>query len=517
MHNAKFDMTVLERHGLPVEPPIYDTMIAAWVGHNAPGARYGLKELVKEKLNVQMTEITALIGSGKNQKTMAQIPVEQVTPYASADVDMTLRLADQIDPLLHQDERLFDILQTLELPLIYVLKDMELAGIKLDSEFLGQVSQQLTRRLNELEREIYAAAGTEFNINSTQQLSDVLFGKLQLPAHGLKKTKSGHYSTAAGVLEGLQGQHEIIDLMLEQRTLVKLKSTYVDALPAMVNPATGRVHTNYTQTGISTGRLSSSNPNLQNIPIRTEQGREIRRAFIAETGCHLIAADYSQIELRILAHVAEDAGLLTAFENDEDIHTATASAVLGIPMNEIDKYQRRIAKTVNFGLIYGQSAFGLAQTTGMSREEAGKFIKTYFEKYPGVKRYIDVTEKMAAQQGYVETLLGRRRDFSHLATLSGAQRARAEREAINMPIQGTAADIMKQAMIDLHRELKQRALKTQMLLQVHDELVLEAPESELAEAVELTREVMCNAFKLRIPLKVDVEVGSNWLEMEPAG
>ncbi|HMQ52297.1 MAG TPA: DNA polymerase I [Anaerolineae bacterium] len=517
MHNAKFDMTVLERHGLPVEPPIYDTMIAAWVGHNAPNARYGLKELVKEKLNVQMTEITALIGSGKNQKTMAQIPVEQVTPYASADVDMTLRLADQIDPLLHQDERLFDILQTLELPLIYVLKDMELAGIKLDSEFLGQVSQQLTRRLNELEREIYAAAGTEFNINSTQQLSDVLFGKLQLPAHGLKKTKSGHYSTAAGVLEGLQGQHEIIDLMLEQRTLVKLKSTYVDALPAMVNPATGRVHTNYTQTGISTGRLSSSNPNLQNIPIRTEQGREIRRAFIAETGCHLIAADYSQIELRILAHVAEDAGLLTAFENDEDIHTATASAVLGIPMNEIDKYQRRIAKTVNFGLIYGQSAFGLAQTTGMSREEAGKFIKTYFEKYPGVKRYIDVTEKMAAQQGYVETLLGRRRDFSHLATLSGAQRARAEREAINMPIQGTAADIMKQAMIDLHRELKQRALKTQMLLQVHDELVLEAPESELAEAVELTREVMCNAFKLRIPLKVDVEVGSNWLEMEPAG
>jgi DNA polymerase-1 len=516
MHNAKFDMIVLERHGLPVEPPIYDTMIAAWVGHNAPGARYGLKELAKEKLNIQMTEITELIGSGKSQQTMAQIPVERVTPYAGADVDLTLRLADRIDPLLHQDERLFQILQRLELPLIYVLKDMELAGIKLDSEFLGQVSQQLARRLNELEREIYASAGIEFNLNSTQQLSDVLFGKLQLQAQGLKKTKSGHYSTAAGVLESLKGQHEIVDLMLEHRTLIKLKSTYVDALPAMVNPATGRVHTNYTQTGISTGRLSSSNPNLQNIPIRTEQGREIRRAFIAEPGCRLIAADYSQIELRILAHVAEDAGLLAAFENDEDIHTATASAVLGIPQNEIDKYQRRIAKTVNFGLIYGQSAFGLAQTTGMSRDEAGNFIKTYFERYPGVKRYIEATETMAAQQGYVETLLGRRRDFSHLAALAGAQRARAEREAINMPIQGTAADIMKQAMIDLHRALKQRAMKTQMLLQVHDELVLEAPESELGQAIKLTREVMSSAFKLRIPLKVDVEVGQNWLEMEAA-
>ncbi|MCB0169379.1 MAG: DNA polymerase I [Anaerolineae bacterium] len=517
MHNAKFDMVLLRRHGMPVEPPIYDTMIAAYIGNNAPAARYGLKELVRENLNIQMTEIKELIGSGKNQLTMDQIPVEQVTPYAAADVDMTLRLADIVDKPLQEDKDFRHIFEELDLPLIYVLIDMELAGIKLDTDALRQMSNQMARRLGELEQEVYQVAGVEFNLNSTQQLSDVLFKNLGLPTQGLRKTKSGFYSTAANVLEGLQGQHPIIELILEHRTLAKLKSTYVDALPALVNPRTGRVHTNYNQIGISTGRLSSSDPNLQNIPIRTEQGREIRRAFVAEEGHYLIAADYSQVELRILAHITEDAGLLNAFENDEDIHTATASAVLGVPQDQIDKYQRRIAKTVNFGLIYGQTAFGLAQGTGMSREEARAFIETYFEKYPGVKAYIDRTEKLAAEQGYVETLLGRKRDFSQLAGLTGAQRARAEREAINMPIQGTAADIMKQAMITLHRELANQGFKTRMLLQVHDELVLEAPEDELDQAVKLTQEVMSRAFKLRIPLKVDVEVGQNWLEMSQAG
>ncbi|MCB0168195.1 MAG: DNA polymerase I, partial [Anaerolineae bacterium] len=507
MHNAKFDMVLLQRHGMPVEPPIYDTMIAAYIGNNAPAARYGLKELVRENLNIQMTEIKELIGSGKNQLTMDQISIEQVTPYAAADVDMTLRLAGIVDKPLQEDKDFRHIFETLDLPLIYVLIDMELAGIKLDTDALRQMSHQMTRRLGELEQAVHQAAGTEFNLNSTQQLSDILFSRLGLPTQGLKKNKSGHYSTAANVLEGLQGQHEIIELIVEHRTLAKLKSTYVDALPALVNPHTGRIHTNYNQIGISTGRLSSSDPNLQNIPIRTEQGREIRRAFVAEEGHYLIAADYSQVELRILAHITEDAGLVSAFENDEDIHTATASAVLGIPQDQIDKYQRRIAKTVNFGLIYGQTAFGLAQGTGMSREEARAFIETYFEKYPGVKAYIDRTEKLAAEQGYVETLLGRKRDFSQLAGLTGAQRARAEREAINMPIQGTAADIMKQAMITLHRELASQGFKTRMLLQVHDELVLEAPEAELDQAVKLTHDVMCEAFKLRIPLKVDVEVG----------
>ena len=514
MHNAKFDMTVLERHSLPVEPPIYDTMIASWLGHNAADARHGLKELVKETLNIQMTEIKELIGSGKNQLTMDQIPVEKVTPYAAADVDMTLRLVESVDRPLREDERLRHIFDTLELPLIYVLKDMELAGIKLDVDILRQMSQLMARRLGELEQDIHRVAGLAFNVNSTQQLSEILFDRLGLPTEGLKKTKSGFYSTAAGVLEKLQGQHEIIDLILEQRSLAKLISTYVDALPGLVNPQTGRLHTNYNQIGISTGRLSSSNPNLQNIPIRTEQGREIRRAFVAEPGHQLIAADYSQVELRIVAHIAQDEGLLQAFANDEDIHASTAAAVLGLPIEEVDKYQRRIAKTVNFGLIYGQSAFGLAQSTGMSRDEARDFINTYFERYPGIKRYIDETKKMAAEQGYVETLLGRRRDFSNLAEMKGPQRGAAEREAINMPIQGTAADIMKQAMIDLHARLRAEQSRSRILLQVHDELVLEAPEDELADAARLTQQVMSSAFELRVPLKVDVEVGQNWLEME---
>ena len=514
MHNAKFDMTVLERHGLPVEPPIFDTMIASWLGHNAEGARHGLKELAREKLNVQMTEISELIGTGKKQVTMDQLPIEQVTPYAAADVDMTLRLVEPVEQPLRQNDRLRHIFETLELPLIYVLKDMELAGIKLDVAALGQMSQELAGRLGELEVEIQQLAGLAFNINSTQQLSDVLFGKLGLPSEGLKKTKSGHYSTAAGVLESLQGRHPIIDLILEQRTLAKLQSTYVDALPGLVNSQTGRVHTNYNQIGISTGRLSSSNPNLQNIPIRTEQGREIRRAFVAEPGHRLISADYSQVELRILAHIAQDEGLLRAFAHNEDIHASTAAAVLGLPIEQIDKYQRRIAKTVNFGLIYGQTAFGLAQATGMSRDEARAFIETYFEKYPGIKRYIEETKKMAAEQGYVETLLGRRRDFSKLTDMQGPQRAAAEREAINMPIQGTAADIIKQAMIDLHARLRAQQLRSRLLLQVHDELVLEAPEEEVDTTVRLTREVMASAFELSLPLKVEVEVGQNWLEME---
>ncbi len=515
MHNAKFDMTVLQRHGMPVQPPIFDTMIASWLANNAIGARHGLKDLVREQLNIQMTEIKELIGSGKNQITMAQVPIEKATPYAAADVDMTLRLADSVQKPLQDNPNLQKIFDTLELPLIYVLKDMELTGIKLDVEALREMSRQMTRRQTELELEIHRVAGMVFNINSTQQLSEVLFDKLGLPTAGLKKTKSGFYSTAAGVLERLQGQHDIIELILEFRSLAKLISTYVNALPALVNPHTGRVHTNYNQIGISTGRLSSSNPNLQNIPIRTELGREIRRAFVAEPGNRLIAADYSQVELRILAHIAEDEGLRRAFAADEDIHAATAAAVLGLPIDQIDKYQRRIAKAVNFGLVYGQSAFGLAQGTDMSREEAQAFINTYFEKYPGIKSYIDDTKKQAAEQGYVQTMLGRRRDFTNLAELKGPQRGAAEREAINMPIQGSAADVIKQAMITLHARLREKNLRSRILLQVHDELVLEAPEAEVAEVVNLTSTVMSSACELSVPLKVDVEVGDNWLEMEP--
>lgn len=515
MHNAKFDMIVLQRHGMPVESPIFDTMIAAWVGDNSPNARYGLKDLTLEKLNIQMTEITALIGSGKKQITMDKVDITTVTPYAAADVDMTLRLADTVTAPLHaDDDALWRILQELELPLIYVLKDMELTGIKLDSDALREMSKAMAEQLHALETDIHQLAEKPFNINSTQQLSDVLFNQLKLPTTGLRKTKSGHYSTAANVLEGLRGQHEIIDQILNHRSLSKLKSTYVDALPELVNPQTGRIHTSYNQIGISTGRLSSSNPNLQNIPIRTEQGREIRRAFVAEPGHQLIAADYSQVELRILAHITNDPGLMHAFTNDEDIHASTAAAVLDIPIEQVDKYQRRIAKAVNFGLMYGQTAFGLAQGTGMSRDEASKFIKTYFEKYPAIKGYLDETKQMALDKGYVETLLGRRRLFPGLADMSGNQRAATEREIINMPIQGTAADIMKIAMINLHRRLREDHPTARMLLQVHDELVIEAPDAEVEAVAALTLDTMQNAFTLDVPLKVEVEVGQNWLEME---
>ncbi len=513
MHNAKFDMTVLRRHGMPVKPPIFDTMVASWLTNNAPDAKHGLKDLALSELNIKMTPIKTLIGSGKSQITMAQVSVETVTPYAAADVDLTLRLADIMVNRLRKNERLQKIFDEIELPLIYVLMEMELAGIKVDVTVLKEISRQLSRRLGELETEIRQMAGVDFNINSTQQLSDVLFGKLKLPTAGLKKTKSGHYSTAAGALEDLAGKHPIIDLILEHRTLKKLQNTYVDALPKLVNPHTGRVHTNYNQIGISTGRLSSNNPNLQNIPIRTPQGREIRRAFVAPPGWRLISADYSQVELRILAHMADDPGLKKAFANDEDIHAATAAAVLGVPIESVTKDQRRIAKAVNFGLAYGQGAFGLAQSTGMSRQEAQAFINTYFEKYPGVKRYIEETKKQAAEKGYTETLLGRRRDFSRIANLSGAQKARAEREAINMPIQGTAADIMKIAMINLQRAMTARGFKARMLLQVHDEVVLEAPEDEVETLVPVVRAEMVNAYPLSVPLKVDVEIGQNWLEM----
>lgn len=516
MHNAKFDMVVLQRHGMPVKQPIFDTMVASWLTNNAPQARHGLKDLTLQELNIQMTRFKELVGKAKEKVTIDKIPIEEVTPYASADVDMTLRLADLMIKRLKSDEgQAAAIFESLEMPLIYVLADMELTGIKIDVAILKQISTRLTSRLNELEEVIYAEAGQSFNVNSTQQLSDILFTKLSLPTTGIKKTKSGHYSTAAATLETLRGTHRIIDLVEEHRHLNKLQNTYVDALPALVNPQTGRIHTNYNQIGISTGRLSSADPNLQNIPIRDPQGREIRQAFVARPGWKLIAADYSQVELRILAHMADDPGLKEAFANDEDIHAATAAKVLGIDINEVDKDQRRIAKTVNFGLVYGQGAFGLAQSTGMSREEAQTFINTYFEKYAGVKEYIDTTKKQAAEAGYTETLFGRRRDFSHLASLTGPQRARAEREAINMPIQGTAADIMKQAMINIYNALQAENLQAKMLLQVHDEVVLETPDVEVAKVAHLVEQTMIQAYQLSVPLKVDVEMGQNWLEMAP--
>ncbi|MBM4456973.1 MAG: DNA polymerase I [Chloroflexi bacterium] len=519
-HNVSYDLTMLARSGLVVQGDLVDTMIAAWLID--PGSRgLGLKDQAWTRLNVEMTPISDLIGSGKSQITMDRVPAATAAAYAGADAVMTLRLAAVLLPELAQ-KGLTSLFRDIEMPLAPVLAEMEAAGVKLDADFLKQMSVELTARLRQTEREIQEIAGYAFNINSTQQLSDVLFGKLGLPTAGLKKTQAGAYSTAADVLEGLRGKHEIVDLILEQRQLSKLLSTYVDALPNMINSRTGRVHTSYNQTGAETGRLSSTNPNLQNIPVRTDIGREIRRAFVAEPGWLLLSADYSQVELRILAHISGDEYLLAAFGRGEDIHASAAAKVYGVPLSQVTKEQRAVAKMMNFATSYGVTAYGLAQRTGLSRSDAEDFLQRYFATYPGVRRYIEETKATAREQGYVETLLGRRRYFPVLRTTANTQQAynirmAAERAAINHPIQGTAADIIKIAMIRLHRALAERGSRARMILQVHDELVLETPEQELAATASLVRETMEAAYDLKAALKVDVEAGPNWYEMEAVG
>lgn len=516
-HNASYDLAMLARNGLAVAGELIDTMVAEFLID--PGSRgLGLKDLAWTRLHVEMTPISALIGTGKSQITMAQVPASAAGAYAAADAAMTLRLAEmQLPELAARD--LMPLFHDVEMPLVPVLVAMESAGIKLDVPFLAQMSADLTRQLHALEREIQEIAGYAFNINSTQQLSDVLFGKLGLPTEGLKKTQAGGYSTAADVLEGLRGRHEIIDLILQQRQLTKLLSTYVNALPGMVNPATGRLHTSFNQTGAETGRISSNSPNLQNIPVRTELGREIRRAFVAEPGWQLLSADYSQVELRILAHISGDEYLLAAFARGEDIHASAAAKVYGVPLSQVTKEQRSVAKMMNFATSYGVTAFGLAQRTGLSRSDADQFMQRYFATYPGVKRYIEETKQLAREQGYVETLLGRRRYFPVLRTQATGQAANAirqaaERAAINHPIQGSAADIIKIAMIRLHAALKAGGYRARMTLQVHDELVLEVPDAELAAVARLVEETMEAAYELKAALKVDMEAGPNWYEQE---
>jgi DNA polymerase-1 len=515
-HNASYDVGLLSRYGLSVAGDLVDTMVAAWLID--PGSRgLGLKDLAWTRLKTEMTPISELIGSGRNQITMDSVPAAQAAAYASADACVTLRLANILVPEL-VERGLTHLFREIEMPLVPVLVAMEAAGIKVDVACLQQMSVELSARLRTLEREIQQIAGRPFNVNSTQQLADVLFGQLRLPAEGLKKTKAGTYSTAADVLEGLRGRHEIVDLILEQRQLSKLLSTYVDALPAMVNPRTGRLHTSFNQAGAETGRLSSSAPNLQNIPIRTEVGREIRRAFVAEDGRRLLSADYSQVELRILPHISGDEYLLAAFARGEDIHASAASKVYGIPISQVNKEQRAVAKMMNFATSYGVSAFGLAQRTGLPQAEAAEFMDRYFATYPGVKRYLDTTRAYAREHGYVETLLGRRRYFPVLkTTATGSQayaiRQAAERAAINHPIQGTAADIIKIAMVRLFRALQEDGYKARITLQVHDELVLEVPVDELIAVGRLVRETMESAYDLSAPLRVDMEAGPNWYEL----
>ena len=509
-HNAKFDMLALKQAGVEVRGLSFDPMIAAQLlGKQASG----LKDLAFNLLGVQMTEITELIGSGRSQVTFDYVALDRAVPYAAADADMTLRLAERFRDELRAVARIEQIFYQIEMPLVPVLVGMEWVGIKVDVPTLQSLSSALTARIQTVEAQIYALAHRNFNIGSSQQLSDVLFGELNIPTTRLTRTKSGHYSLTAEVLDKLKGEHPIIDLILEHRQLTKLKSTYLDAIPLLVDP-NGRVHTSYGQLGAATGRLSSTNPNLQNIPVRTEQGREIRRAFVADQGWKLMGADYSQIELRILAHVTQDPALLEIFKENRDIHAATAARLFGVPIDRVSKNQRRIAKMTVFGVIYGISSFGLSARTDLSREDAQKMIDGLFATYPGLKRYIDETLEFGRTHGYVETLMGRRRYSPDLKSSHGGRRQAAEREAINAPIQGANADLIKQAMDRLHVQLPARALRARMLLQVHDELVLEVPDDELEEAGRLVREVMEGVgTDLSVPLRVEIAIGQNWEEM----
>jgi DNA polymerase-1 len=512
-HNAKYDYIVLARHGLTVTPITFDTMIAEFVVD--PSSRHlGLKNLSEARLGEEMVHIEALIGSGKKQISMAEVAIEAVAPYAAADAETTLRLM----PLLRADlERVngLKLLNEIEMPLISVLADMEMIGVLLNMPFFAALSKSLQSRMAEIEKQVFESVGKVFNINSTQQLSEILFSRLGLlPPDRGRKTASGHFSTSADVLETLRGKHPVVDMVLEHRELSKIKSTYVDALPAAVDSQTGRVHTSYSQTGAVTGRLSSSNPNLQNIPIRTEEGRRVRNGFIAAKGNVLLSVDYSQIELRIVAHMAEDEGMLAAFRAGQDIHATTAAAILGIPLDAVTKDMRRHAKAINFGLIYGMSAFGLTRTTDLTLAEAEDFVKAYFKQFPGVKKYLDGIRELAAKQGYVETLLGRRRYFPALQSKQNMQlKNREEREAINAPIQGTAADIMKIAMLQIPSALQKAGLRGKMLLQVHDELVLECPKEEIEQTAHVVQETMANAYPMSIPLSTEARSGPSWGEM----
>jgi DNA polymerase-1 len=440
---------------------------------------------------------------------MNTVPVSLAAPYACADVAMTLRLHHLFEPQL-KTMGLSALYSDIEIPLVPVLMEMERAGIALNVPLLHEVSRDLAVKITTLEDEIYASVGHRFNINSTQQLAGVLFEELNLAKN--RKTKTG-YSTDSTVLEELRGAHPIVEAILEYRQLVKLKSTYVDTLPLLINPRTGRVHTSYNQTVAATGRLSSSDPNLQNIPIRTDIGRMVRRAFVAEGDRVLLSADYSQIELRILAHFSKDPALIAAFTADEDIHTATASAVFKVPLDQVTKDMRRVAKTINFGVAYGVGGYGLAQNTGLAQAEATRLIEEYFARYPGIKTYVEETRKQAHRDGYVSTLLGRRRYLPELKAQNRQLVSAGERMAINMPIQGTAADLIKIAMVQLDRRMAEQHLKSRMILQVHDELVFEAEPDELDVLKPMVKEMMETALTMIVPVKVDVKAGKNWDEM----
>ena len=503
-HNANYDLTLLSSYGIdPYHVIDHDTMIAA---HLLGKTRLGLKPLALEILGREMTNITDLIGKGARQKTFNQIDIADGAPYAAADADCTLQLRQQFEtPLAAQG--FTALMSDVELPLVPVLVEMQRAGVKLDSGILHEMSRDLSEQLTQIEADLYRDIGHSVNINSPKQLSDLLFGELGLPK--TRRTKSG-FSTDANALETLKGLHPVVDKILDYRQVAKLKSTYVDALPEMVNRRTGRIHTSYHQTGSATGRVSSSDPNLQNIPVRTESGRQVRRAFVADAGRRLLSADYSQIELRVLAHLSQDSSLLEAFRRGEDIHAATASQMFNVPVNQVDAEQRRIAKVLNFGVIYGLGPYGISQQTGFSREEGRNFIDTYLSRYPGINGYLESVKEQTRGMMYAETLLGRRRYLPDIQSSNHNIRAAAERMAINMPIQGTAADIMKKAMISVRARMINEQMRSAMILQVHDELVFEVPDEEMDVMTALVLDEMPAALELDVTLKVDVKSGYSW-------
>lgn len=508
-HNLKFDYKILKQYDITVKGAMFDTMIAHYLLN--PDGRHGMDYLSEVYLNYKPISIETIIGKkGKNQGTFRDADLRTQTDYAAEDADVTFQLYELFAPQLKK-ENLEDLFFNIEMPLMEVLAKMELSGISLDEKWLAQESIDLENDLRQLESKIFEISGEEFNMNSPRQLGDILFEKMQLDPKA-KKTKTGQYATSEDVLQKLSSKHEIIKHILEYRTYQKLKSTYVDALPSQIEKTDNRVHTNFSQTTAATGRLASVNPNLQNIPIRTLRGQQIRGAFVSAEGKKIISADYSQIELRLIAEISGEDNMIKAFQNGEDIHASTAAKLFKIPLEEVSKTQRSQAKTVNFGIIYGQGAFALAEQTGLSRTEAKQMIEAYFETYPKLKEYMAEQVRRAREIGYVETLLGRKRHLKDINSNNFVVRGHAERNAVNAPVQGSAADVVKMAMIKIQKELEKEKLQTKMLLQVHDELIFEAPIEELEIAQNIIKMEMENAVETQVPLLVEVGVGNNWLE-----
>lgn len=508
--NIKFDILVLRKYDIQVRGKLFDTMIAHYLLN--PELRHGMDYLAETYLKYKTVHIEELIGAkGKGQKSMRDVPIAQIAEYAAEDADVTLKLYNYFAPEIKKAgvQPLFD---DIEMPLVYVLAEMEYTGVKLDTQALKQSSEELTGELIRLEKEIHELAGLEFNINSTKQVGEVLFDRLKIEEK-VKKTKTGNYSTNEETLEKLRGKHPIVGKLLEYRGLKKLLSTYIDALPELINPATGKIHTSFNQTVTATGRLSSTNPNLQNIPIRDALGREIRKAFIPDNeDCVFFSADYSQIELRIMAHLSKDPHMIAAFRSGEDIHAATAAKIYGIPVEEVTSDMRRKAKTANFGIIYGISVFGLAERLTIARSESKELIDGYFRSYPQVREYMDESIRVAKEKGYVETLFKRKRYLPDINSGNAIVRGYAERNAINAPIQGSAADIIKLAMVRIHKRIEEQKLKSRMILQVHDELNFNVYKEEFDQIKQIVLEEMENVIKLEVPLIADCGVGANWLE-----